>query len=222
MTDLLLQKQPDRFDIYRRPPGLWLSPSRKRWMVTAPDLIRQVMTSDAFAVPTYDVSRLSERLNVDLRFLNALREWIPLAHEGERHRHLRANFARAVTSRSDAALEGLRQALEARRSIFSRPTGTEFCLFSDLFRPALRRAIARLSDVPLTEDLPVEVIPQLFDDTISLTRRRRINAVLEGISGCIPASLGEDERQTRMAVIALSANTLLGSVCQTFIEQLSA
>lgn len=220
MTELLLQKQLDRFDIYRRPPGIWLSSSRRRWMVTSPDLIREVMTNNAFAVPTYDVSRLSERLNIDLRFLNALREWIPLAHEGKRHRALRASFARAVTARTDAALLALGQALEERRGLFSRPPGTELCLFSELFRPAMRQAIARLSDVALPEDLPVEVIPQLFDDTISLSRRRKINAVLQDISNAIPDSLGEEERQTRMAIIALSANTLLGSVCQTFIEQL--
>jgi cytochrome P450 len=220
MTELLLQKQADRFEVYNRPPGLWLSPGRKRWMVTSPNLIREVMTSDAFAVPTYDVSRLSERLNIDLSFLNELRNWIPLAHEGERHRYLRASFARAIASRTEPALEILHQALEGARSLFTRPSGSEFCLFETLFRPALRQAIGGLSDVDVPADLAVEVIPQLFDDTISLTRRRKINAVLEVVSKCMPDSLSEEDRQTRMAIIALSANTLLGSICQTFIEQL--
>ena len=220
MTDLLLQKQPDRVSVYRRPPGLWLSKGRKRWMVTAPDLIREVMTSDAYSVPTYDVSTLSQRLHLDLAFLNSLREWLPLAHEGERHRILRASFARAITSRTEPALEALRQALEARTGLFDQPSGTEICLFASLFRPALREAIAALSDVSLPEEIAVELIPQLFDDTISLSRRRKINAVLEDISRRIPDVLGEEDRQTRMSIIALSANTLLGSVCQTFVEQL--
>jgi cytochrome P450 len=69
-------------------------------------------------------------------------------------------------------------------------------------------------------EIAVELIPQLFDDTISLSRRRRINEVLEEISRRIPRSLSEEDRQTRMSIIALSANTLLGSVCQTFVEQL--
>jgi cytochrome P450 len=220
MTELLLQKQPDRFAAYRRPPGIWLSPGSKRWMVTAPDLIREVMTNDAFAVPSYDISQLTARLNIDLAVLNRLRNWLPLAHEGERHRELRASFARAIAARTDPALGVLRQALEDRRSVFDQPAGSEVCLFSTLFRPALRQAIASLSGVPLPEGLAVEVIPQLFDDTISLSRRRRINATLEAVSSFMPASLSDDERQIRMAIIALSANTLLGSTCLTFIEQL--
>lgn len=220
MTDLLLQKQLDRLATYRRPPGIWLSPGSKRWMVTAPDLIREVMTNDAFAVPRYDISQLTARLNIDLAFLSRLPDWIALAHEGERHRHLRAISARAITARTDEALGVLRQALEDRRSIFDGPSGSEVCLFTSLFRPALRQTIASLSDVPLPQDLPVEVIPQLFDDTISLSRRRRINEILEAVSNCLPASLPDDERQLRMAIIAVSTNTLLGSICLTFIEQL--
>lgn len=220
MTDLLLQKQKDRAAIYRRQPGIWRSPGRKRWMVTCPDLIREVMTSDAFAVHNYDISTLSLRLNLDLAFLSALRDWLPLAHEGERHRLLRSNFARVITSRTGPALLALRQALESRRGLFDQPPGTEVCLFASLFRPSLREAIAALSDVSLPMEIAVELIPQLFDDTISLSRRRRINEVLEEISRRIPRSLSEEDRQTRMSIIALSANTLLGSVCQTFVEQL--
>ena len=220
MTEMLLQKQPDRLDIYRRPPGLWLSSTRRRWMVTSPDLIREVMTSDAFAVPRYDISQLTARLNIDLAFLNHLPNWIPLAHEGERHRQLRARFARLITARTDLALGVLQQALEDRRAIFDGPAGSELCLFTALFRPALRQTIACLSDVPLPEDFAVEVIPQLFDDSISLSRRRRINEALEAVSDCMPTSLPDDERQIRMAIIALSTNTLLGSICLTFIEQL--
>ena len=220
MTELLLQKQPGRFEVYRRRPGLWPLPGRKRWMVTDPDLIREVMTNDAFVVPTYDVSQLTARLNIDIAYLDELPKWLPLAHEGERHRHLRASFARAITSRSEPALAALRKALEARRHLFSQPDGTTVCLFDSLFRPAMRQAVGRLADIDLPPDLAVETIPQLFDDTISLARRRKINGLLEGLSRAIPETLGKEECYTRMSIVALSANTLLGSICLSFIERL--
>ena len=221
MTDFLIQKLPDRADFYHREPGIWYSREINRWLVTSPELIRQAMYDDAFAVPNYDISAVTRKLGVDLQMLNELRQWFPLAAEGEAHRTLREKFARHIAQHSPAALAGLAEELESRRPLLqSMAPGEAFCIYTNLLRPALMRAVCGLANAALPTDLPIETIPQFFDDAISPTRRKRINTLVQEIFARLPQDWSDDDRYLSCGIIALSANTLLGSVSLSFLEAL--
>lgn len=221
MTDFLLQKSPERGEFYHREPGIWYSAEINRWLVTSPELIRQAMYDDAFAVPSYDVSPVTRKLGIDLNFLNELRTWFPLAVEGEAHKVLRERFARYISQHSAAALAGLSEELESRRQLLDgMPAGEVFCFYASVLRPALMRTICGLANVDLPGDPPLETIPQFFDDAISPTRRKRINSLLQQIFEQMPPDWSNDQKYTSCSVIALSANTLLGSVSLTFLQAL--
>jgi cytochrome P450 len=221
MTDFLVQKLPDRALLYHQDPGIWYSTELNRWMVTAPDLIRQAMYDDAFAVPSYDVSPVTRKLGIDLHYLQELRRWFPLAAEGEVHKLLRERFARQIAQNSAAALSALEMELNIRAAeLDGIAAGTAFCFYGTVLRPALMRVVCGLANAELPAGLPMETIPQLFDDAISPTRRRRINTLLEDIFRQLPSSWDSDQKYLSCGIIALSANTLLGSVSLTFLQAL--
>lgn len=221
MTELHLQKSPGRGEVYHRPPGIWFSEQLKRWMVTSPDIIRRIMHDDNFAVPEYHVSGLIEHFGIDLHTTGELMKWFPLALEGEAHRMMREMFARHIAANSRAALAALSAEWETRAAaVFARPAGMPFCLYRELLRPVVTRAVLRLADIDVPLDTQVEALPQMFDDLISISRRRRINDVATRVIEGMQADLPEDEKYLRAAVLVLSSNTLLGSVSLTIAETL--
>lgn len=221
MSDFLLQKSSDRGQLYHQPPGIRYSAEMHRWLVTSPELIREAMTNEALSVPSYDVSPVLARLKVNLPVTDAVRTWFPLAEEGERHRDLREIFARRITARTRPALEATATALEAGTAMLAaQPAGVEFCMFQAFVRPVARAAVLALAEMEAPADADVELIPQMFDGTASMARRKRVEAVMVEMLEHGAQHLTPDEQHLRLAIVALSANTLLGSISLTVAERL--
>ena len=74
---------------------------------------------------------MARKLGIDLHYLNELRQWFPLAAEGEAHKLLREKFAREIAQNSSAALAGLAAELESRRALLEGiAPGEEFCFYA--------------------------------------------------------------------------------------------
>lgn len=223
MTDFLLQKSPDRGRIYHQPPGIWYSPELRRWMVTAPALVREAMYNPAFAVPTYDVSAITSRLKIDVAFLDELRGWFPLAYEGERHGVLREKFARHIAGHTRASVEFLGAELERQaKHILSVPAGETICLYQSLLRPAMMASLLRLADLDLPAEWPFEDLPLLFDVRLSTRKRRELNELVGRIVAAQPFGRSIDDRYFRAAILTLSVNTLIGSLGLTIADEVGS
>jgi hypothetical protein len=223
MSDFLLQKNQNRHETYSDPRGMWFSGELKRWIVTSDVLIRDIMSSDAFAVPSYDVSAIALKLEIDLSAITTVRNYLPLAVEGSRHSYLREMFARHIVKNTRPAIEVLSDELANRLGrLEGLAAGEKFCLYDRVLRPTLRHTVAALAGMNIPPELDIELIPQMFDDTLSMSRRRTINAVLAELLHLRPETLTEPERIMPIAVITLSANTLLGSLALSVVERLLA
>jgi cytochrome P450 len=223
VSDFLLQKDPRRGEIYHQPPGIRYSNDLKKWVVTSPDLIRQAMYDDAFSVPSYDVTPMIEKLGVDLRSLNELRKYFPLAVEGERHKQLRERFARHVAARSRPALDVLSAELGGRLAeLADLPDEEPFCLQERLLKPTLRKTVLTLADIDPDADFAVEELPLLFDSYLSANRRLKVNAIIRDALATLPFDLAEEEKYFRVAVVALASNTTLASVSHNILERIAA
>ena len=222
MSDFLLQKHPRRGETYHQPPGIRFSEELRKWVVTSPDLIRQAMYDDAFSVPTYDVTAIIEKLGVDLRSLNELRKYFPLAVEGERHKQLRERFARHVAARSRTALDVLSAEFGGRLAELAMlPDGESFCLQERLLKPTLRKTVLALADIDPQANFAVEELPLVFDSYLSANRRVKVNAIIGDALALQPADLAEDDRYFRVAVVALASNTTLASVSHNIIDRIA-
>lgn len=219
MSDFLLQKQQNRADIYHRPPGIWYSDQLRRWMVTSPDLVRQAMYDSAFSVPSYDISSITERLKIDVEYLNRLREWFPLAVEGSKHRILREKFARHIAQFSKPALDALGPELESKREfLLTVPAREPFCLHSCVLRPTLMKVLVTLADLVVPIEWRIEDLPLLFDVRLPVRDRKELNQLVGDIIDIQKGSRSVDELYLRTAILTLSVNTLVGSVGWTIIE----
>jgi cytochrome P450 len=219
LSDFEFQHAPNKPAIYRDGPGIWFSEEIRRWMVTSPDLIRQVMTNRAFSVPSYKTGKLGSRMGQDFSKLDLVTQYLPLAYEGEEHKRLRAQFARLITRNTPAALLAFSQALETcLDACRARP---EFCLIQDLLLPAMRPALCKLAGIDAGREVRVEDVPQLFDDAISGKRRMAIQAIIEQLTAASTFSDPEDTH-IGIALMAVSSNTLLGSLSRSCIAQLEA
>lgn len=194
------------------------SQTLQRWCVFSPDLIRAVMRDRRFAVPSYDLSVLEDRLGIALPLTKAAMRGLPLTNEGEVHKTQRAEFARTLARRSDAAIAAFGAALSARlQAVADLPHSTSFCLVADVMRPASRALIAALADLHLDDACNLEMLPQSFDDSISVRRRLDIESLLQKISGKAPH---DEALLMGLGTIMVSANTLLGSLVRSVVDQI--
>jgi len=219
-SDYQLHKQPDRRLLYARDGGLWWSQQLRRWMVSEPALVAQVLRSSAFAGFDYGVSAIMSRFGTDLRHLEALSHQFPLAHEGERHRGLRRKFSAEIASNTAAALSAFEQETIARAQDLLAP-GNRFCAMRELLAPSTLKAVMQLAGLGIDPVEGMDAMPLLFDDTISLGKRIQVNAVVDKLYASIGDGIAADEKYFRIAIVALSANTLLGSLGESLIQVLS-
>lgn len=216
-SDFLLHHAHEKkISVYATSPGIWFSNEIKRWMIVDPSLIETVMRSRDFSVSSYQVGDLGKRFGVSFENLDKIADRLPLAYEGERHKILRATFAKLISAQTPASIDAFRSAFQSNldRCIAK----AEFCLIEDLMRPSLRAALIALSRIELAADLAIEEIPQMFDDAISVRRRKAINDTIGQIFTA--STLDEEQTYLSTALIAVIANTLLGSLSRSLIAHL--
>jgi cytochrome P450 len=218
-SDYQLHKQRDRQRLYAREGGLWWSDQLQRWMVSDPTLIAAVLRSSSFAGHSYDVSAVMDRFGIDLRHLKQLSAQFPLAFEGERHRALRKKFSAEIAVNTALALEAFDEEIMGRAQVLL-VAGHRFCAMQDLLAPGTLAAVMRLAGLGIAPVAGLQVIPLLFDDTISLNKRLQINAVIDTLYTAIGDAMPADEKYFRIAIVALSANTLLGSLGESLAQVL--
>lgn len=177
------------------------------------------MNSRDYSVPSYITGKLGTRMGYDFSKLDLVTRYLPLAHEGEEHKRLRGQFARLISRNTPATLLAFSEALDAR--IEACRSRADFCLVQDLLLPALRPAVCRLAGIDVGMQVRVEDVPQLFDDAISGKRRLAIQATIEQMISATKFSDTEDTH-IGIALLAVSSNTLLGSLARSCIAQLQA
>jgi cytochrome P450 len=191
-------------------------------MISNPRLLAEAMREPSLSVPSYDISRVTNRLKINLQHINALRAYFPLAVEGEAHRQLRARFAHEIAANTNQALEAFEKSFQENLNrLLADESGADFCLIKDLLQPTLKIANLTIAGIDDSSIEQIENIPQLFDDTISLRMRLAIDATIEKIISKLPENMSVDEKYFRTAIIALNANTLLGSTSQSVINAVS-
>ena len=219
ISDYQLHKQRDRQQRYAREGGLWWSDQLQRWMVSDPTLIAAVLRSSSFAGHSYDVSAVMDRFGIDLLHLEQLSAQFPLAFEGERHRALRKKFSAEIAVNTTLALGAFDKEIMGRAEALL-VAGHRFCAMQDLLAPGTLAAVMRLAGLGIAPVAGLQMIPLLFDDTISLNKRLQINAVIDTLYTAIGDGMPADEKYFRIAIVALSANTLLGSLGESLAQVL--
>lgn len=218
MKDFSLHKNPQRGLRYQSNEGIWWSDELRRWMISDSELILQVLWNSDFVVHEYRFDLALSRHGVDLPHLTRMRDFLPLAVEGERHTFLRDRMVKEISLNTVAAVDAYDAALAAAlNETIVRSRNGKACLAQDVFLPSLRRAsiiLAGLAPYLNSIDAIDRLIdlPLFFDDMISLRKREQLEMIASQVLQAMPADMDLDEKYLRLSMLTLAVDTLSASM----------
>ncbi len=218
MKDFSLHKNPQRGHRYQTDGGIRWSDELKRWMIADPEVILQILRNPDFVVHEYRFDLALSRHGVDLPHLTRMRDFLPLAVEGEQHAVLRNRMIKDISLNTAAAIGSYERALAAalNKTIVNHRNG-KACLARDVFLPCLRKAsivIAGLAEYSDTIDQIERLVdlPLFFDDMISIKKREQLEEIAAQVLNAMPADFNLDEKYLRLSLLTLAIDTLSASV----------
>ena len=220
---LKLQHEPHKATSYRSFAPIEWSEDLRSWCVFDPDIMIAVMKSDDFVVTDYAAgyAKLEQRSGTDWSGLIEAFQFIPLAHEGERHAELRRYFAQLITERSTSAKTAVEEFLtKAVPLVFRARQNAE--LVQELLRPATDVLFGQLIGAPVPDvaaDRPS--VSQLFDRSLGLNRRKRLQSSIARLSKTLAKESGLTiSTEYAAALIILGHNSFLSSIGASLVAVL--
>jgi hypothetical protein len=83
--------------------------------------------------------------------------------------------------------------------------------------PSIRSANLAIAGLEKCKIADLESLPCFFDETISLRKRQTLEQLIANLYTSLPKTISDDEKYFRIAMLALSINTLLGSISESFL-----
>ncbi len=212
---LLLQHEQDRYETYRS-----LTPWRHDTeldciCVFDAELISAIFRSDAFHVIDYRAAyqRIMERTGIELgAILNALSH-IPLANEGGAHKQLRNDIAAVLGVGLRMHRTEITDAVGAAVAKAFRP-GRRVDLVDDVFVPAYKAVFGLVFGIDHARIETDPMISQIFDRTISLNRRKKMQSAITALGASLDrhSEEGAIDRNLAVALTILGHDAMIGSL----------
>ncbi len=220
-SDYYIHKLVDKSQIYTNERKLWWSSELKRWMCTSPELIKIILDDPDFRVLSYSVEKITEGLSLNLDHVTRLLKCIPLAQEGELHKALRKRHAAAIAAKSEEALDDFKKMFESKLAELIAKKHQPIDLFSDLLRPCIHQFFSTLAEINYSQLAGSDSMSQIFDETLSLSKRIAINKKIGDIVKYLSEDLSEDEKYFRVSIAALGTDSLLGTLSGSLVSVLT-
>jgi hypothetical protein len=213
-----LQRDPDRKNVCQKNGGFWWSADLNCWIVSEPTAIGKILRDRHFCVHSYKFSEVASRLGIGFPHHEALRNCLPLALEGEKHTSLRRRFSEEIAANSVRALEIFESELVAMMRLhFSAGKLSRFCVVKEVIRPSIKSANLAIAGLQECKVANLESLPLFFDESISLRGRQTIERLIGELYAKLPKTMSDDEKYFRIAMLALSVDTLFGSISESFL-----
>ena len=190
--------------------------------VARADLAREVLSGGDFGVAQYGrgYAGLKERSSHDFSNIEFALQYLPVAHDGQRHVFLRDLSSKYLQSRNEVMRAARQNLSEAAAKAFEK--GGRIDLVADVVEPIVTGFIKVLSDVDL------ELSPSLiFDPASSLRKRQMLNVEIGRIVSemqCQFPDICPDEIGIKLAFAILandaSKGLILSNLVKIFTENL--
>ena len=219
MKDFSLHKNPQRGHRYQSDGGIRWSDELKRWMISDPELMSQILRNPDFVVHEYRFDLALSRHGVDLPHLARMRDFLPLAVEGEQHAILRDRMIRDISLNTAAAIGSYETALAAalNETIVNSRDGraclAQRCLSALPSEGQHRhRRLGAICQIAIDEIERLVDLPLFFDDMISIKKRAQLEEIAAQVLQAMPADFDMDEKYLRLSMLTLAIDTLSASV----------
>lgn len=218
-SDYYLHKRPNRNQVYFNQQSIWWSNTLKKWMCSNPFIITEILNDARFAVHSYQIRALEEKLNTKLSYISKIIDYFPLGFEGETHKEMRKSSAQKLAERMGSTLEVFRAEIRSRISRFAQSSET-LELYSALIEPSVKRTLLYMADLECINEYPILSISQLFDQAISVKKRREINTQIAKLIEAMPDEMDEDDKYSRLSTFAIGYDSILGSFTESLVRSL--
>lgn len=217
------QAERDEFIDSARQSGPFFDRVTRAWIVADPDLCRELLSSPAL----YPAPALEHYRNMPSGFGDQFAsvafafEHIPLSMYGERHTEARRRASTFIAGRHQAIHAWVADKLPGHLQPFEQPGRVE--LMGEVITPLVRGLLATLVDTDLPDHLALDSVSQVFDKSIGMSRRVRLEADMAELEAHLREQLGdmsEDEIGMRLGLLVVGKDALIGtlaeSLCQLF------
>jgi cytochrome P450 len=183
-------------------------------MCTDHETIRQILADPDFEVMDYSQSMLAKRLGISLDQVEKMLAHLPLAREGEDHKWIRKRHAVFITESINFALDSFRGTLQKQIASILLVTPT-VDLVGELIKPSVYALISTLAGVDRVALTHGDSISQIFDETLSISKRINIDRKIGEIINSLPDNMSDDEKYFRIAMVALATDSLIGTLSES-------
>jgi hypothetical protein len=212
------RRDPRRKAVFQEHDGFWWSGDTRCWMVSEPRAITHILKDKNFSVHPHSFSEIAHRLGITFVHQKMLRDFLPLAVDGEDHTKLRCRFDNEISKNTNRALTTFENHLVNTISVLiplSAPS--RFCVAHDLLKIPIRLANFAMAGVESCNVADLENLPLFFDRNLSLKKRRYVEQLIADTISSLPQVMTADEKYFRIAMLAVNMNTVLGSILDSFL-----
>lgn len=215
-SDYSIHRLPEKSKIYRDDIKLWWSDELERWMCTDAKVIKEILSNTTFKVPSYSVEKIVSKISVNLEHNIKLVDYFPVAKNGESHKLIRKRHTTQIKENSKLALSNFESYFKSR---FEKLLGSDeiIDLYSELLKPSFHEFLASLIDIDPSLLQSNESMSQILDETLPLRIRLRLNKTIGDLVNSMPEGLSEDEKYFKVSVVALGADSLIGTMTESLV-----
>ncbi|MDB5541568.1 MAG: hypothetical protein JWQ89_3295 [Devosia sp.] len=198
--------------------------STKAWIVTNPDLCRELLGSanlvPALAIESQEVPGALESRLGSLAYAC---QHIPLCHTGDDHASLRRRLSEHLASRRPAMAEWMAEALPLYVEPFR--TSGRVDVVNEVLDPLIRGMMQSLAGIPMPTELDVTQTSRVFDKFSSLSRRTEVAGLMTGLHRHVREMMGpeasEDDVGLRLGLVVIGHDATVGTFGESLVRLLS-
>jgi hypothetical protein len=215
-ADREIHKSKNKIDIYHEEPKFRWSDDLERWVCFDPIIIKEILLSDDFRMFDYLGTQaiLTNHLNLNMDHISKLLSNMPFFHDGQVHKELKKIYAKKLNEHYDIALLNFEASLENLISLKIRP-GITLDLVEEIIAPAIAASASIFSGSQYHFDGNSPSIGQVLDETISISRRIKINKKIEDFLDKFPKNISEETGYIRVGLAVTGLDTLVGSLSES-------
>jgi cytochrome P450 len=215
------QAERDEFIDSARQSAPFFDRVTRAWIVVDPELCRELLSSPAL----YPAPALEHYRNMPSGFGDQFVsvafafEHIPLAMYGERHTEARRQASTFIAGRHNAIHAWVENELPRHLLPFAQPGRVE--LMGEVIKPLVRGLFATLVDIDLPDHLALDRVSQVFDKSIGMSRRIRLEEDMARLEAHLREQLrdmSEDDLGMRLGLLVIGKDALVGTLAESLYQ----
>lgn len=214
----MINRQIDKKYFYQTQPKIRWSLELNKWLCFDTKLIDHILSSDQFVVHNLDISSVEEKFKIDLDLSKQVLEKLPLAHEGDTHRHLRKKFINRINEKQANAITNFENDITNLWDF--KNIHDEYDLIPGLHKAIIQfnAFVSGIDDFNQVSE--IDTIGQIFDEHTPIRKRIAINEKFKLLYKLLSNKLNHEEKIYRISLFTVGINALLATLSESLIHSL--